>query len=173
MLAVDPISDSLLTFRHARLASGCMADYDEGCRRAETDPAPLPVQENPVAVSPSAATVENFSAAMTGDQTFQLGGRPAKYTVLYFYPKDNTPGCTTESMAFRDKHDEFLAAGAEVYGISRDSLRSHEGFKSKLGLPFELISDPEELVCNQFGVMKNKMMYGKQVRGVERSTFVV
>jgi peroxiredoxin Q/BCP len=140
---------------------------------ADTDPAPLPVQENPVAVSPSAATVENFSAAMTGGQTFQLGGRPAKYTVLYFYPKDNTPGCTTESMAFRDRHEDFLAAGTEVYGISRDSLRSHEGFKSKLGLPFELISDPDELVCNQFGVMKNKMMYGKQVRGVERSTFVV
>ena len=134
---------------------------------------PLLVQENPVAVSPSAATVDNFSAAMTGGQTFQLGGRAAKYTVLYFYPKDNTPGCTTESLAFRDHHDAFLAAGAEVYGISRDSLRSHEGFKSKLGLPFELISDPDELVCTQFGVMKNKMMYGKQVRGIERSTFVV
>ena len=126
-----------------------------------------------MADSPSAVTVENFSAAMTGDQTFQLGGRPAKYTVLYFYPKDNTPGCTTESMAFRDKHDEFLAANTEVYGISRDSLRSHENFKAKLGLPFELISDPEELVCKQFGVMKMKNMYGKQVRGVERSTFVV
>ena len=126
-----------------------------------------------MADSPSVATVENFSAAMTGGQTFHLGGRPAKYTVLYFYPKDNTPGCTTESLAFRDHHDAFLAAGVEVYGISRDSMRSHEGFKSKLGLPFELISDPEELVCNQFGVMKNKMMYGKQVRGVERSTFVV
>ena len=133
----------------------------------------LPYQENPVAVSPSAATVENFSAAMTGDQTFQLGGRPAKYTVLYFYPIVYNAACTTESLAFRDAHDAFLAAGAEVYGISRDSLRSHEGFKSKLGLPFELISDPDELVCQQFSVMKNKMMYGKQVRGVERSTFVV
>lgn len=126
-----------------------------------------------MADSPSAATVENFSAAMTGDQTFQLGGRPAKYTVLYFYPKDNTPGCTTESIAFREKHDEFLAANTEIYGISRDSLRSHENFKGKLGLPFELISDPEETVCNQFAVMKMKNMYGKQVRGVERSTFVV
>lgn len=134
---------------------------------------PLLVQENPVAVSPSAASVNNFSAAMTGNQPFQFEGRPAKYTVLYFYPKDNTPGCTTESLAFRDHHDAFLAAGAEVYGISRDSLRSHEGFKSKLGLPFELISDPDELVCNQFSVMKSKMMYGKQVRGIERSTFVV
>ncbi|MFC5513767.1 peroxiredoxin [Massilia jejuensis] len=126
-----------------------------------------------MADSPSATPVENFSAAMTGDKTFELGGRPAKYTVLYFYPKDNTPGCTTESLAFRDHHDAFLAAGTEVYGISRDSMRSHEGFKSKLGLPFELISDPDEVVCNQFGVMKTKNMYGKQVRGVERSTFVV
>jgi peroxiredoxin Q/BCP len=126
-----------------------------------------------VADSPSTATFNDFSAAMTGAKAFQLAGRPARYTVLYFYPKDNTPGCTTESIAFRELHDQFLAAGAEVYGISRDSLRSHEGFKSKLGLPFELISDPEELVCQQFGVMKMKNMYGKQVRGVERSTFVV
>lgn len=115
----------------------------------------------------------DFSAVMTGDKPFQLSGRPARYTVLYFYPKDNTPGCTTESIAFRELHEQFQQAGTEIYGISRDSLRSHEGFKSKLGLPFELISDPDELVCNQFGVMKNKMMYGKQVRGVERSTFVV
>ncbi|MES2756156.1 MAG: peroxiredoxin [Pseudomonadota bacterium] len=119
------------------------------------------------------ASVSDFSAAMTGDQQFQLGGRPARYTVLYFYPKDNTPGCTTESIAFRELHDQFVAAGTEIYGISRDSLRSHEGFKSKLGLPFELISDPDEAVCLQFNVMKMKNMYGKQVRGVERSTFVI
>jgi peroxiredoxin Q/BCP len=110
---------------------------------------------------------------MTSGQTFQLSGRPARYTVLFFYPKDNTPGCTTENMAFRDLHQQFLAAGAEIYGISRDSLRSHESFKTKLGLPFELISDPEEAVCQQFGVMKMKQMYGKTVRGVERSTFVI
>lgn len=126
-----------------------------------------------MAESQNAAPVANFSAAMTGDQTFELAGRPAKYTVLYFYPKDNTPGCTTESMAFRDAFPEFQAAGAEIYGVSRDSLRSHENFKSKLGLPFELISDPEEALCTQFGVMKMKNMYGKQVRGVERSTFVI
>jgi peroxiredoxin Q/BCP len=126
-----------------------------------------------VAESPSAATIANFSAAMTGEQTFELAGRPAKYTVLYFYPKDNTPGCTTESIEFREKHPQFLEANAAIFGISRDSMRSHEGFKSKLGLPFELISDPEELVCNQFGVMKTKNMYGKQVRGIERSTFVI
>lgn len=110
---------------------------------------------------------------MTGNQNFQLSGRPARYTVLYFYPKDNTPGCTTESMAFRDLYPRFREAGAEIYGISRDSIRSHENFKSKLGLPFELISDPDEALCLQFGVMKMKNMYGKQVRGVERSTFVI
>ena len=135
-----------------------------------------------MAESPSAAPSEpaaptaplaNFSAAMTGDQTFELSGRPARYTVLYFYPKDNTPGCTTEAMSFRDHHDAFTALGAAIYGISRDSLRSHEGFKTKLGLPFELISDPDEAVCNQFNVMKMKNMYGKKVRGVERSTFVI
>lgn len=115
----------------------------------------------------------NFTAAMTGDQTFELNGRPARYTVLYFYPKDNTPGCTTEAMAFRDHHEAFLAIKAQVVGVSRDSLRSHEGFKAKLGLPFELISDPDETVCSQFDVMKMKNMYGKKVRGVERSTFVI
>ena len=125
-----------------------------------------------MAESPSAAPVANFSAAMTGERTFELAGRPAKYTVLYFYPKDNTPGCTTESIAFRERYPEFQASNTEIYGLSRDSLRSHEGFKSKLGLPFELISDPDETVCNQFGVMKMKNMYGKQVRGIERSTFV-
>ena len=126
-----------------------------------------------MAESQTAATIENFTAPMTGGQTFALAGRPAKYTVLYFYPKDNTPGCTTESIAFREAYPEFQAAHAEIYGISRDSLRSHENFKGKLGLPFELISDPEETVCNQFAVMKMKNMYGKQVRGVERSTFVI
>jgi peroxiredoxin Q/BCP len=130
-------------------------------------------QESPVAESLTAAPVENFSAPMTGEQTFELAGRPAKYTVLYFYPKDNTPGCTTESIAFREAYPEIQALGAEIYGISRDSLRSHENFKGKLGLPFELISDPEEKVCNQFAVMKMKNMYGKQVRGVERSTFII
>ena len=117
--------------------------------------------------------VTDFSAPMTSGQTFQLSGRPARYTVLFFYPKDNTPGCTTENMAFRDLHEQFVAAGTEIYGISRDSLRSHESFKTKLGLPFELISDPEEAVCQQFGVMKMKQMYGKTVRGIERSTFVI
>ena len=126
-----------------------------------------------MADSPSAAPVTNFSAPMTSEKTFELAGRPARYTVLYFYPKDNTPGCTTESINFRELYPEFEKAQTEIYGISRDSLRSHEGFKSKLGLPFELISDPEEAVCKQFNVMKMKNMYGKQVRGVERSTFII
>jgi peroxiredoxin Q/BCP len=123
-----------------------------------------------VAESPTA--VANFSAPMTGGANFELLGRPAKYTVLYFYPKDNTPGCTTESIAFREHYPEFQALGAEIYGLSRDSMRSHDSFKGKLELPFELISDPDETVCTQFNVMKMKNMYGKQVRGVERSTFV-
>lgn len=118
-------------------------------------------------------TVADFSAQMTGDQSFQLSNYRGKTLVIYFYPKDNTPGCTTESLRFRDLYEDFKAANTEVFGISRDSLRSHEGFKSKLELPFDLISDPEEALCNQFDVMKIKSMYGKKVRGVERSTFVI
>lgn len=110
---------------------------------------------------------------MTGGRDFNLSDYSGKKIVLYFYPKDNTPGCTTESMQFRDLHAQFREANAEVFGLSRDSIRSHEGFKSKLGLPFELISDPDEKVCSLFNVMKMKNMYGKQVRGVERSTFVI
>lgn len=110
---------------------------------------------------------------MTGNHEFTLSDWRGKKLVLYFYPKDNTPGCTTESMAFRDLHGQFKEANTEIFGISRDSLRSHEGFKAKLALPFELISDPDEAVCNLFGVMKIKNMYGKKVRGIERSTFVI
>lgn len=126
-----------------------------------------------MADSPSTAQIADFSAAQTGGVPFTLLGRPARFTVLYFYPKDNTPGCTTESIAFRELYPQFQAADTEIVGISRDSMRSHDGFKAKLELPFQLISDPDEAVCLQFNVMKNKMMYGKQVRGVERSTFVV
>jgi peroxiredoxin Q/BCP len=93
--------------------------------------------------------------------------------VLYFYPKDNTPGCTTQSQDFRDLHDEFIAHSAIVLGISRDSLKSHENFKNKYELPFPLISDADEAVCTLYGVIKQKMMYGKQVRGIERSTFLI
>lgn len=115
----------------------------------------------------------NFSAAMTSGKTFTLSDYAGKNIVLYFYPKDNTPGCTTESIAFRDLHSQFRAANTEIFGLSRDSLRSHENFKSKLDLPFELISDPDEIICTLFDVMKMKNMYGKQVRGIERSTFVI
>ncbi|MFC3177727.1 peroxiredoxin [Undibacterium amnicola] len=117
--------------------------------------------------------VPPFSATMTGASAFQLSAYSGKKVILYFYPKDNTPGCTTESIAFRDIHTQLLAQNAVIFGISRDSLRSHEGFKSKLELPFELISDPDETLCLMFNVMKMKNMYGKQVRGIERSTFVI
>lgn len=110
---------------------------------------------------------------MTSGKTFRLADYRGKHLVLYFYPKDNTPGCTAESMNFRDLLPEFSALNTEIVGVSRDSLRSHEGFKDKFGLPFELISDPEETVCLMFNVMKNKMMYGKQVRGIERTTFLI
>ncbi len=132
-------------------------------------------QEKSVAESPSALNliVPEFSAAMTGNQTFRLSDYKGKNVVLYFYPKDNTPGCTTEGMQFRDLHPQFREANTEIFGISRDSIRSHEGFKSKLGMTFELISDPDETLCIMFNVMKMKNMYGKQVRGVERSTFVI
>jgi peroxiredoxin Q/BCP len=93
--------------------------------------------------------------------------------VLYFYPKDNTPGCTTQGADFRDRHREFKRLDCEIYGISRDSLKSHEGFKAKLKFPFELLSDPDEALCSAFGVMKDKNMYGRKVRGIVRSTFVI
>ena len=118
-------------------------------------------------------TVPDFSAPMTGEKTFSLSDYRGRNLVIYFYPKDNTPGCTTESLRFRDLHSEFQQADTEIFGLSRDSIRSHEHFKGKLDLPFELISDPEETVCNLFGVMKTKLMYGKKVRGIERSTFVI
>lgn len=118
-------------------------------------------------------TVPDFAAEMTGGDAFRLSEHRGKKVILYFYPKDNTPGCTAESLQFRDLHARFASAGAEIFGISRDSMRSHEGFKSKLGLPFELISDTDEKVCTMFDVIVMKSMYGKKVRGIERSTFVI
>lgn len=115
----------------------------------------------------------DFSAAMTGDKIFRLSDYSGKNVILFFYPKDNTPGCTTESMAFRDLYSRFQHANAIVFGISRDSIRSHEGFKAKFAMPFDLISDPDEVVCTLFSVMRTKNMYGKQVRGIERSTFII
>ena len=117
--------------------------------------------------------VPDFEIASTGNQMFKLSAVLGSPLVFYFYPKDNTPGCTTEGQEFRDLHGEFTRRGCAVYGVSRDSVKSHEGFKSKMSFPFELLSDPDEKVCNLFGVMKMKNMYGKKVRGVERSTFVI
>ncbi len=116
--------------------------------------------------------VADFSAPSTGG-TFKLSDHRGESVVLYFYPKDNTPGCTTEGQQFRDAYKKFRKAGAIVVGCSRDSLKSHENFKAKMGFPFELISDADEKLCAQFGVIKMKNMYGKKVRGIERSTFVI
>jgi thioredoxin-dependent peroxiredoxin len=118
-------------------------------------------------------TVGDFALPATGGKEFRLSAVKSRLVVLYFYPKDNTPGCTTEGAQFRDLHPRFVRAGAAVYGVSRDSLKSHENFKAKMGFPFDLLSDENEKVCKQFGVMKMKNMYGKKVRGIERSTFVI
>ena len=117
--------------------------------------------------------VEDFSLPCTGGKTFNLVEAEEQFLVLYFYPKDNTPGCTTEGTQFRDLYPQFRNLGCGVYGISRDSLKSHENFKAKHGFPFDLLSDAEEKLCQQFGVIKMKNMYGRQVRGIERSTFVL
>jgi len=116
--------------------------------------------------------VPDFSAESTGG-AFKLSACKGHIVVLYFYPKDNTPGCTTEGQDFSALHAKFAKAGAIVLGVSRDSLKSHANFKAKMGFPFELLSDPDEALCTLFGVMKMKNMYGKQVRGIERSTFVI
>lgn len=117
--------------------------------------------------------VADFTLPATSGQSFTLSAQRGKTVVLYFYPKDSTPGCTTEAQQFRDLYPEFLAAGAVVLGVSRDSLKSHENFKLKQELPFELLCDKEETLCQQFEVIKMKKMYGKEVRGIERSTFVI
>ena len=116
--------------------------------------------------------VADFTAESTAG-VFQLSKQKGHPVVLYFYPKDSTPGCTTEGSDFANNHPAFRKAGAEVFGISRDSLKSHANFKGKMAFPFELISDPDETLCALFGVMKMKNMYGKQVRGIERSTFLI
>ena len=117
--------------------------------------------------------VPDFSAPLTSGKTFKLSDYRGSKLVLYFYPKDATPGCTTEGENFRDLSPAFEQANTKIVGISRDSLKSHESFKAKMGFPFELLSDPDETVCLMFDVMKMKNMYGKQVRGVERSTFLI
>lgn len=133
-----------------------------------------------VAAVTVAMTAPDFTAPVTqGDETdatkgmLTLRALRGKHVVLYFYPKDGTPGCTKESMAFRDLAPAFADANAVIVGVSRDSLPSHERFKAKLELPFGLVSDKDEAVCALYGVMKEKKMYGKTVRGIERSTFVI
>ena len=116
--------------------------------------------------------VPDFTLPATGGE-FRLSDHAGKPLVIYFYPKDNTPGCTTEAGQFRDLHAEFVKLGCAIYGVSRDSIKSHEGFKAKLGLPFDLISDADETACRLFDVIKMKKLYGKDVRGIERSTFLI
>ena len=116
--------------------------------------------------------VADFTAEATGGP-FKLSAHTGHPVVLYFYPKDNTPGCTTEGADFRDLHKQFTKLGAVIAGVSRDSMKSHESFKAKMEFPFELISDADEKLCAQFDVIKMKNMYGKKVRGIERSTFLI
>ncbi len=117
--------------------------------------------------------VANFSLPATSGKLFSLAEHAGAPLLLYFYPRDNTPGCTTETTQFRDLHADFAALGCRVYGVSRDSLKSHENFKARLVLPFELLSDIDEKACQIFGVIKEKKLYGKLVRGVERSSFFI
>lgn len=118
-------------------------------------------------------SVANFQLPATSGKTFQLSDYLGKTLVIYFYPKDSTPGCTTQGVQFRDAYSEFQQHNTEIFGISRDTLKSHENFKAKFSFPFELLADTEEQACHLFGVIKMKNMYGKQVRGIERSTFVI
>lgn len=117
--------------------------------------------------------VPDFSAPMTSGKTFKLSENRGNHVVLYFYPKDSTPGCTNESIQFNELLTSFTKKNCMVFGISRDSLKSHENFRSKYGFKFDLISDSDEAVCQMFNVIKMKNMYGKQVRGIERSTFLI
>jgi len=116
---------------------------------------------------------QDFELPSTGGKTFKLSAHLGKTVVIYFYPKDSTPGCTTQGQQFRDHYANFAAANTEIFGISRDSIKSHENFKAKFEFPFDLLADTEELACQLFGVIKMKKMYGKEVRGIERSTFII
>ncbi|MGC5700097.1 peroxiredoxin [Pseudomonas sp. NFXW11] len=117
--------------------------------------------------------VTDFQAPATSGQAVSLSGLKGKQVVIYFYPKDSTPGCTTEGQGFRDQYAAFQAANTEIFGVSRDSLKSHENFKCKQEFPFELISDKDEAVCQLFDVIKLKKLYGKEYLGVDRSTFLI
>lgn len=118
--------------------------------------------------------VNDFEAPATGEQTIRLSDfQGQKHVVIYFYPKDNTPGCTTEGQDFRDLHEEFQALDAVILGVSRDGLKAHENFRAKHDFPFHLISDKDEAVCALFDVIKLKKLYGKEYMGIDRSTFLI
>ena len=117
--------------------------------------------------------VPDFSLPATGDQSISLKQFKGKNVVIYFYPKDSTPGCTSEGQDFRDNYASFQQLNTEILGVSRDSIKSHENFKAKQAFPFELLSDEDESVCQLFDVIKEKNMYGKKVMGIERSTFII
>ncbi len=117
--------------------------------------------------------IPEFTAAITGDKTISSKDFIGQNLVIYFYPKDSTPGCTTEGQEFRDSYKEFKSLNTEIIGVSRDSIKSHENFKSKQNFPFDLLSDPDEKVCKAFDVMKLKSMYGREYMGVDRSTFII
>lgn len=117
--------------------------------------------------------VPDLEVEATDDQVFRLSDLRGKHLILYFYPKDNTPGCTTEGQDFRDHFEEFEMLNTVIYGVSKDSLRSHEGFKRKHCFPFELIADPDGKLCEAFDVIREKNLYGRTVLGIERSTFVI
>jgi len=117
--------------------------------------------------------VRDFKADATSNQTVHLKTLRGKKVVLYFYPKDSTPGCTAEGRDFSELHAKFRRHKAVIYGVSRDSIASHEKFKANQGFPFELISDPDELLCRQFDVIREKSLYGRKFMGVERSTFLI
>ncbi len=117
--------------------------------------------------------IKTPSFAATGGEDIALQDLQGQIVVLYFYPRDNTPGCTREGQDFRDLYKDFQKAGAQIIGVSRDSLKTHENFSAKHEFPFPLIADPDETLCNYFGVIKEKNMYGKKVMGIERSTFLI
>jgi peroxiredoxin Q/BCP len=117
--------------------------------------------------------IPDFEIPATGDQTISLSDLKGKKVVLYFYPKDSTPGCTREGQDFRDMYEQFEALNTVILGVSRDSVKSHENFKAKQGFPFDLLSDQDETLCKQFDVIKEKNMYGRKVMGIVRSTFLI
>lgn len=117
--------------------------------------------------------VADFSAAATSGQQVSLSALKGRQVVIYFYPKDSTPGCITEGQDFRDQHAAFQAANTVIFGVSRDSMKSHENFKCKQAFPFELISDKDEALCQLFDVIKLKKLYGKEYLGIDRSTFLI